>query len=417
MANVERFIARRYLLSKRKLRFINVIGIVSVAGLTVGVAALLVALSVFNGFNGVVTSVLVGFDPHLRIEKKGGMTPEEVSAAAAVLKADPDIKAFAPFVSGKAMLATRGFTQVAFVRRLDEASVGGVSGLNDRIVLGSVALGPQGTAAEEGGARTGIVVGMALADRLAAVVGNNVTLYGPSGIQSALTGMSAPQGTAFAVSGIYESNNKEYDANYAWVSLAAAQELFGLGEKVNGIEVRCADFHEAETVRDRIAGRLSSGYVISTWYDLHKSLYNVMRIERWSAYVLLCLIVVVATFNTLGSLTMGVIEKRRDIAVLRSMGMTAGRISRIFMAEGLLIGVAGTIFGMLLGLAVLWLQVKYGIFPLDPTVYIIPAIPVELRWTDFAAITAASLGLSCAAAYYPAGRAAASRPSEELRWE
>ncbi len=407
---VERFIARRYLVSHRSLRFINVIAFISIAGITIGVAALLVALSVFNGFNSVVTSVLVGFDPHIRLEKPGGMMSGEYREVADILLKTPGVKAFSPFIAGKAMLTTRAFTKVVFIRGVDEQLIGQVSGLGDRIVLGSISLN-----ADSG--LPGIVIGMTLADRLGAIPGNDLAVYGPSGIQSAIMGFGIPAGQTFRIRGIYESNNKDYDANYAYISLRAAQDLFDMGQKFHGVELRLADFHDAENVKERLEAKISPDISISTWYDLHRSLYTVMKVERWSAYLLLCLIILVATFNMLGSLTMGVMEKRRDIAVLKSMGMTSQSLRRVFMAEGLLIGLVGTFFGILLGLGILYLQVKYQIFPLDTSVYIIPAIPVEVRWTDFVAIPAASLGLSFVAAYYPARRASSTLPAEALRWE
>ncbi|HUL44466.1 MAG TPA: FtsX-like permease family protein [Bacteroidota bacterium] len=408
--SVEMFIARRYLLAKRTVRFINVIGVISIAGITIGVAALLVALSVFNGFNDVVTSVLVGFDPHIRIEKPGGMSAAEYGEIAKKLAAMRDIVGFSPFVSGKAMLTTRAFTKVVFVRGIDEQKIGSVSGLNDKIVLGSVKL-------ENSIGPPGMVIGLALADQLGSIVGNDIAVYGPSSIQEALTGMSVPQNDVLRVSGIFESNNKDYDASYAYISIPAAQHLFDLEGRYNGIEMRLSDFRSADRMKEDLERVLPSGLEISSWYDLHRNLYLVMTVERWSAYILLCLIIVVATFNMLGSLTMGIMEKERDIGVLKSLGMGSGGIVKVFMTEGLLIGCIGTFLGILLGLFVIFLQMKYQLFRLDTSVYIIPAIPVQIRWTDFVAIGAASLGLSFLAAYYPARRAASMRPSDALRWE
>jgi lipoprotein-releasing system permease protein len=154
-----------------------------------------------------------------------------------------------------------------------------------------------------------------------------------------------------------------------------------------------------------------------TWYDLHKDLYSVMKIERWLAYVILCLIIGVATFNLLGSLTMSVIEKTRDIGILKAMGATNRDVISIFQIEGLLIGFIGTVAGSLLGLLVCYLQVRYHLFALDPTVYIIPAIPIEVHPLDFLSVAAAALGLSYAATLYPARRAAGLLPAEAIRWE
>ena len=410
MNPVEILIARRFLTSKRKIRFINVIGYISIVGITIGVAALLIALSVFNGFSGVVTSVLVGFDPHLRIEKKGSMTADEYLSVEKILKNYSVVHAYSPFVSGKAMLSTGVLNRVVFVKGVDEHSIGEVSGLKNKIVLGSLTF-------HDTTEVPGIIVGLTLADRLASPIGEAIAIYSPYGIQSALTGLSVPQSVKFIVTGIFESNNKDYDGSYAYVSLPVAQQMFNLEGKYNGIEVRLSDFNKADEVKDGLQEQLPADVLVSTWYDLHQNLYMVMKIERWTAYILLCLIIVVATFNMLGSLTMGVIEKQRDISVLKSMGMTSSAIVRIFMIEGLLIGIIGTVLGLLIGLVVLYLQIHYQLFPLDPTVYIIPAIPVEIHWMDFIAISIASLGLSFLAAYYPARRAASTLPAQELRWE
>ncbi len=410
MSAVERYIARRYLTSKRSVRFINVISLVSIAGITVGVAALLVALSVFNGFNGVVTAVLVGFDPHVRIEKRGNFTQREADSAGAVVGRIRGVKAFAPYVEGKGMLVSRMYNKVVYIRGVDQARIGGVSGLREKMILGSLEL-------NDSGGTEGIVVGLTLADRLASIVGDEIAVVSPSGFQSALSGLAGPQTMKFRINGIFESSNKDYDAGYAYISTVAAQRVFKMPGRYSGIDIRLEDFREADNAKTALMRELPREVSVSSWYDLHQSLYSVMNIERWSAYVLLCLIILVATFNMLGSLTMGVIEKRRDIGVLKAMGMTPKSIVRLFMAEGLLIGVIGTLLGMALGLGVLVLQIKYQIFPLDPTIYIIPAIPVEIRWSDFFSIALASIGLSFFAAYHPARRAAATLPTEVLRWE
>lgn len=410
MKTVESMIARRYLLSRRKVRFINVIGLISVAGITLGVAALLVALSVFNGFNSVVTSVLVGFDPHIRIEKAGGMTERELQAVGDALGRIASVRAWSPFVSGKAMLVSGYATKVVIIRGVRQDRIAAVSGLKDRLKLGSLEF-------NDSAGVPGIVLGLTLADRLGSIVGDRLQVISPAGMQPALTGLGTPQTVNFRIAGIYESNNRDYDAGYAYISLSAAQGLFQMESRVNGVELRLDDFTRSVRVKSELEKTLPPDMVISTWYDLHENLYSVMLIERWSAYILLCLIIVVASFNMLGSLTMGVIEKRRDIAVLKAIGMTSKSIVRLFMAEGLLIGCIGTFLGVVIGLVVLFLQVQFRIVPLDQTIYIIPAIPVEIRWTDFVAIAGASLGLSFLAAYYPARRAAAVLPAESLRWE
>lgn len=406
----ERFIAQRYLRSKRQLRFINIIMMVSVTGITVGVAALTIVLSVFNGFNSVVTNVLVGFDPHIRIEAARGRGMLMTDSLLMGLKADPRIAAAAPYIASKALLLTPHVNRVVLVKGVVDSTIDLVSGVKKRIVLGRFRLRDT---PESGG----VVLGLALADRLGTMVGSELTIVSPVGVDAMMTQFGEPLTRKCTVAGIYDSNNKDYDAHYAFISLESARQLFQYGESYSGIEIRLHDLEEADNVKHSLQARMGDGYTVSTWYDLHRDLYSVMKIERWTAYIILCLIVGVATFNVLGSLTMGIIEKRRDIGILKALGATRTSIVRIFMFEGLLVGLLGTAAGVLIGVVVCLLQIRYSLFPLDPTVYIIPAIPVELRWTDFVAVVLASMTLSTLASLYPARRAARLLPVDSIRWE
>jgi lipoprotein-releasing system permease protein len=406
----ERFIARRYIRSKRQLRFINIIMLVSVVGITVGVAALIVVLSVFNGFNSVVTGVLVAFDPHIRIEPARGATVQIPDSLMGLIVKDPRVVAAAPFISSKALLMTRSVNRVVLVKGVVDSLMDGVSGIRRSLVLGSFAFHDTPTS-------SGIVLGMALADRLGTMVGSPLTVVSPVGVDVMMTQLGQPLSRVCTVVGIYDSNNKDYDAHYAYISLEASRQLFQIPEGYSGIDVRLTDLDRAGEVKSSLERVLGKNYTVSTWYDLHKDLYSVMKIERWSAYIILCLIVGVATFNVLGSLTMGVIEKRRDIGILKSMGASESSITRIFMFEGILVGTIGTVAGAIIGTIVCYLQIRFHLFPLDPTVYIIPAIPVELRWTDFVAVILASMTLSTFASLYPARRAARQLPVEAIRWE
>lgn len=392
------------------MRFINIITYVSVVGITVGVAALLVVLSVFNGFNSVVTNVLVGFDPHVKITPARGKSVSLSDSLIQILEREKRIVAWSPFIASKALLMTAQVNRVVFVKGVVDSMVGSVSGVRDRIVLGDLVFhDTQGS--------DGIVLGMGLADRMSATVGSELTLVSPVGVDAMLLQFGQPLMKKCTVEGIYDSYNKDYDTHYAFISLEAAQKLFDYRNEVSGVELRLRNINDAEIVKSTLQSELGSNYTISTWYDLHRDLYSVMKIERWVAYLILCLIVGVATFNVLGSLTMGVIEKRRDIGILKSLGATKRSIMRVFMFEGLLVGTIGTFLGLFIGFVVCYLQITYQLFPLDPTVYIIPSIPVEIRWTDFLAVSGASMLLSTIASLYPAIRAAKLQPVEAIRWE
>ena len=406
----EFFIARRYVRSKRNVQLISGINFISIAGIAVGVAALLVVLSVFNGFTGVVTSVLISFDPHLRIEQRGGLSEVEYQSIQTVLASDKRIRGFSPFVSGKTMLVSRAYSKVVFVRGVDDHMIGDASGLKEKIVLGNLAL--------QDSANVGsIVIGFTLADRLAALIGDEIVVVSLYAFNAALVPFGQFITAQFKVAGIYESNNKDYDANYAYISIPSAQRLFHMEHRFSGIEMRLTDIRLVDEVKSTLLRKLPTTVLISSWYDLHKDLYSVMKIERWIAYIILCLIIVVATFNMLGSLTMTVIEKQRDIGILKSMGAVSRSIIRIFMLEGLYVGIVGTIFGVCLGLIVIYLQLEYNLFPLDTSVYIIPAIPVEVHLLDFLVVSLAALTLSAIASYYPARRASKVIPIQAIRWE
>lgn len=406
----ELFIAKRYLRTKRKIQFVSAINLVSVIGITVGVAALLIILSVFNGFSNVVTSILISFDPHLRIEKQGGVSTAEYESVSSLLASNSGVLGFSPFISGKAMVVSRSSSKVVYIKGVDEQKIGAASGLNDKIVLGSLTLGDSAGVAS-------VIVGLTLADRMGVVVGDEITVVSPYVMSAALTPFAQVVPSKFRISGVFESNNREYDANYAYVSIASAQQLFKLHDRVSGIELRLKEIKMVDEARSQLLQQLPPDLHVLSWYDLHKDLYSVMKVERWVAYILLSLIILVASFNMLGSLTMSVVEKRRDIGVLKSMGATPRSIVRIFMLDGMLVGIIGTILGIGLGLIVIYLQVTYHLFPLDTTVYIIPAIPVEIHVEDFVTVSLASLLLSSLASYYPARRAAGVIPIEAIRWE
>ncbi len=409
MKNFRLYIARRYLLSKKETGFISVISLISIAGITIGVAALIVVLSVFNGFNSIVSSILIGFDPHVRITSNDSTRAADYTRLAEALSRNPEVTGACPAVSGKAMIVSPNQSKVIFVRGLDPKEIDRVSGLRQKLVLGSIDLGDT--------SGRSLVFGMTLADRLGAVVGDTVWLVSPAGSELALLGLGAPVVKSFRVAGIYESDNKDYDALYAYMSLHSAQDLFQLGNEIQGYEIRLKDIGESESFKKEIERAFPGRFNVATWYDLHRDLYSVMTVERWTAYIILCLIIGVASFNLLGSLTMSVIAKTRDIGILKAMGATDADVVAVFRFEGLIVGILGTIIGSLLGLFVCWLQLRYQLFPLDPTVYIIPAIPIDIRWTDFIAVGAAAIGLSYAATLIPARRASDLEPADALRWE
>jgi len=403
----ESFVAKRYLVSKHKINFITIISIVSVIGITIGVAALIVVLSVFNGFGSLVTSFLMNFDPDIRIEL---ISPEsDKKFVENILQSTNEIKDYSPFVSGKVLVYREGLTEVVSLKGIDEKNAD-LYEINEHILSGSFKL--------KSGMYPGAVIGIQLAEKLQAVTGDTITIVSPSGIEQALVQFSLPNTKKFIVTGIYSSDNNEYDASFIFSSLDVTQQLLGYGKDIQGYEIRLKNIDDAFDVKDHLSEQLNPElYSINTWYDFHRDLYSVMQIERWSAYIILSLIIAVATFNVLGSLAMSVIEKKRDIGILRAMGSKENSILKIFMFEGLLIGLAGTIAGLFLGYLICFLQLNFNIYPLDPTQYKIDSLPLELRLSDFFYISGVSMLLSFLASLYPARKAVKINIVESIKWE
>jgi len=405
----ERYIALRYLLSKKNIKFVSVISTISVVGVTIGVAALIVVLSVFNGFRSLVSSILINFDPHLRIESTIPVDSTRYEPMLDYLANDLRVKGYSPFVGGKALVVSRNINRVVNIRGLESKSIPGVSGLSEKIVLGSIDLTEN--------RKNGIVLGLILADRLGVVIGDTISIVSPSGAELATMQLGLPLIRRFQVVGIYESNNKEYDGYYAFTNLNGAQLLFGRTGRIDGIDIRFGEVDDAGSIGKELQKKFGDSFRYLTWYDLHRELYTVMQIERWCAYIVLCLIIAVASFNLLSSLTMTVIEKRRDIGILKSMGASSESIRKIFSVQGFYVGIVGTVAGSVIGLIIIYLQERYHLVPLDTTIYIIPAIPVEVHGLDIVLIAAAALGLCLLASRLPAKRAASLNPVEAIRWE
>lgn len=236
-------------------------------------------------------------------------------------------------------------------------------------------------------------------------------------MESSLTQFVEPVTKQFIVRGIYDSDNKEYDSKYAYISIDNARELFKINSDIDGIEIRLKNINESENVKSNLSSKLDSNLSVMTWYDLHSDFYSILKIERWVAFIILSLIILVATFNILGSLTMTVIEKKRDIGILKAMGASEKQITNIFLFEGVVVGLTGMLAGSTLGLVLTLLQKYYGIYKLNASVYRIDALPVELRLTDFIYIPLAALLLCFLASLYPSKRAAKIDPVQSIRWE
>jgi lipoprotein-releasing system permease protein len=373
------------------------------------VAAMIIVLSVFNGFQNRVTSLLVGFDPHIRIEATDSKKITDFEDLSQKLVAN-NIKYFAPYTLNKAMLATPTQNKVIFIKGVDEEATAKATGIGNVMAYGEFKL-------SNTTGIPGIVLGLSLADQLKSGLGDTVTVVSPVGLEYALTQFIEPITKQFIVSGIYDSENKEYDSKYAYIPLNDANDLFRAHDTYNGIDIRLNDINQSEEIKQHLISVLGKEFTVSTWYDLHSDFYSILKIERWTAFIILSLIIVVATFNILGSLTMTVIEKKRDIGILRAMGASSQTITKIFMFEGIAVGIIGMVAGTILGLGITLAQKYFEFYKISSSVYKIRALPVELSIIDFIAVPLAALFLCYVASLYPARRAAKLNPVESIRWE
>ncbi len=412
-------IARRYLFSSKQVSMISIITGIATVGLAIGVAALIVVLSVMNGFFDFVRDMLVSVDPHVRIvsvDERGLDDPDALMATALDLR---HVDEAAPYVEGRALLSVGGNdgdSRVVTVRGVDAATLGGVSQIVAQTGRGSFDV-------ERRDGRSGLVMGMDLGQRLGVRPatderpGDTIGLLSAQGIERMLTQpFSVPQVRPFELRGLYRLQGA-YDESHLFIGLAEAQQLFRMGARVTGVELRLDDIDRSNRVQRELQAILDGDrFEVLTWYDLQRSLYDVMQLEKWGATLILFLIVIVAAFNIVGSLTMIVIEKQRDVGVLQAMGASRKDIRRIFLLEGGLIGGTGVGAGFVLGLTLAWLQDAYGLVPLaGAEAFLIDAYPIAVQASDLLLIGGGAFLLCLLAAVYPAARAAAVEPAQAVQ--
>ncbi|MBU1098345.1 MAG: ABC transporter permease [Bacteroidetes bacterium] len=410
----ELFISKRYLHSKHKINFISIISIISTIGITIGVAALIIVMSVFNGFGSLVKSILINFDPHVTIHSVNSLDENQRSDITEWLKNNNNTETFYAFAEGKVVLQNGRNYQVVTLKGITEQDSSRKWGIKSSLLQGDINLDSKNI-----NEASKILLSQRMAMRLSCSVGDSITVSSFDNLQRLAIDFTAiPQTRIFEVAGVFSTDNPDYDIQYVYCPLFAAQNILEMNTNISGYEIRLFDIDDSDNLKEEITANFKTSNIdVSTWYDLHKDLYNVMLIERWSAFLLLSLIISVATFNILGSLTMSVIEKRRDIGILRSMGVKVNSIIKIFMFEGILIGVIGTALGLVIGVFVCYLQIEFKFYALDPGKYIIDAMPVDLQLADILSVAFASLFLTFIASLYPAKRAAKVNLIDSIKYE
>jgi lipoprotein-releasing system permease protein len=405
------FVALKYFRAKRKTGFISIITYVSIFGVTIGVVALVIVLSIFNGFETEVRSRLISSDAHIRFRKFWNEPIANYAELRDELLRFENVAGVSPAIRKEALLMGRR-RQSVIIKGIDPNTAGDVTNINRSIIMGSLDLGSQ-----KYRDRTipGIVLGKELAMQTMALdIGDTVLVMA---IPANASIFSQPAFKEFMVTGISEIGFYEYDKVMAYVSMSAAQELFDLGDETMWMEIKLDHYDQAGAVADSLEGSFGYPYIADTWYEQQKTLYNWLELEKLLYFALMSLIILVAAFNIVSSLIMIVMEKTREIGILKGMGATPKMIRRIFVTEGLVIGIIGTVLGLFAGFTILYLQQEFGLLKLPGDIFYISVVPVDMQILDFVLVALASVFLCFIAAVYPAAKAARLNPVEAIRYE
>jgi lipoprotein-releasing system permease protein len=408
------YIGLRYTRAKRRNHFISFISMISMLGIMLGISALIVVLSVMNGFHKEIRDRILAMASHATLsDPYGGMA--DWKPVLERLRAHPDVVGAAPFVEVQAMLVGGSNVSGALVRGILPKEEDQVAELRRDMVEGSV------DDLVDGEFR--IILGRDLASFLGVGVGDKVTVVTPQ-VSATPVGIM-PRLKRFTVSGLFAVGMADYDRNAAFIQMHDAAKLMTLGDKVSGIRLKLADLWEAPKLAREIAYDLGGVYRVVDWTQVHANFFRALAVEKRMMSIILFLIVAVAAFNIVSTLVMVVTDKQSDIAVLRTLGASPGRIMGIFMVQGTAIGFVGTLIGVIAGVLlalnlepiIAGIEGLSGIHFLDPTIYYISELPSDVHLTDVAVIAASAFVMSVLATLYPAWRAANTQPAEALRYE
>ena len=405
----ELFVALRYLFSRRKQTFIYIISLMSIMGVALGVGALVVVLGVYNGLTTDMRDKILGANAHAIVMSYLPSAFENDDGLLDRIRSVKGVTGATPFIYTEVMLSAGNGVKGVVLRGIDPESGPHVLSMLRQMRTGSAAdLQREGT--------PGLIIGEELAKRLGLVEGSRVNLLSPSG-QKTASGY-APRIRPFEVVGIFKTGMFEYDSSLAFVSLAAARDVLGLPDKyLSGVELTVDDLFKADQTSARVATELGSPFYVRSWMEMNANLFAALKLEKIGMFILLTMVVLIGSFSIVTTLVMLVMEKTRDIAIMMSMGATRAMIRRIFMLQGSIIGVIGTLLGYALGLSLGWLLKRYQFIKLPENVYTLDHLPISITPTDVIIVGVSAMLLCFLATLYPARQAARLEPAEALRYE
>jgi len=396
-------VAMRHLRSRRRHAFVSLITVISILGIMLGVAALITVLAVMTGFSSYMQDRILGTTSHILVTGAGGLS--DADSVLDVVKANKEVVAAAPYIMGQSLLKTNGDVTGVVVRGIDPVREGDVTDLARNMVEGAL------TDLDD----DGIIIGAEMSRQRSLRPGDPVTLVSPSEISSPF-GM-IPIMKRFTVEGIFDTGMYEYDTGLVLVTIPAARDFFDLDQNITGIAVKVRDVYRTGEIAQELQKSLGYSLWVRDWKEMNQNLFSALKLEKITMFVILVLIVVVAAFNIVGTLILVVMEKGREIAILKAMGATRKSIGRIFMLEGLVIGLGGTLLGLGFGMFLCYLLAHYQFVELPASVYYVTTLPVRVQLLDVAAICLAAVAVSFTATVYPAYKASELNPVEILRYE
>lgn len=405
----ELFVAIRYLKAKRKQTFISIITVISTGGVALGVMALIIVLAVMTGFESDLRDKILGTNSHIVVLRHGSGGIKEYSRLSEKIgKVDSGIVAVTPFIYTQVMLSTKSGSSGVVLRGIDPSDIGAID-LRANMVEGKVA----GLNSPDGPG--GIILGKELSRNLGAVAGDEVTVISPQEVMTPM-GMQ-PRLLKLKVAGVFSAGMHEYDSGLAYISLKDAQNFLKMKGAVTGIEVKVSDIFRAKELARAIQEKLKFPFWTRDWMAMNRNLFSALELEKLAMWIILGLVVLVAAFNIVSTLVMMTMEKNRDIAILKSMGATRKSIMAVFMAEGLIIGLMGTVIGFALGVNISLIFDHYHLIKLSGDVYYISYLPFKMRGLDLFLVGTVSVLISFLATIYPSWQASRLDPAEALRYE
>jgi lipoprotein-releasing system permease protein len=415
----EWFIGLRYLKAKRKQTFISIITIISIAGVMVGVMTLIVVLAVMSGFEKTLKEKILGTQAHLVLLKANQEGMDHYEEAAKKVQEVKGVVSAAPFIFNQVMLSSESNVSGVVIKGIDPDRVGKVTELAHNMKAGRLQDLKEGGESDS----PGIILGVELAKHLGVSLNEAIQVISPLGTMTPMGMM--PKMKRFRVVGIFYSGMYEYDNTMAYVSLESAQKFFGMGARVTGIEIKTNDIYKVKEIGKEIRQKMGFPFWTKDWMEMNRNLFSALKLEKIAMFIILVLIVLVAAFNIISTLIMVVMEKHKDIAILKSMGAPSKGILKIFVIEGGVIGVVGTVFGTILGLAAAlnlekitgFVENLFGFKILASDVYYIDKLPSQVNPLDIALIVMTAILISLLATLYPSWRASRLDPAEALRYE